>query len=112
MVLFLGFPLFCLVLAIALMVWRALHPKRNAIRGLTNARGVVVNPFLYWGMSLIGIACVSYASWRLFWSTPVSGTAAGRLSERLELWLLLSTGTGLARNYIRQGLRWMKLRDK
>ncbi|HXC15849.1 MAG TPA: hypothetical protein VNV60_00260 [Holophagaceae bacterium] len=103
--LLLGFPLAAITLAIVLMVWRAFHPKGNAIRGLTNGRGEILNPYIYAAVSVVCLVCALISYWWISGFAATSSTSAGRLREQLSLWSLALTGTGLSIKFFRQYLR-------
>ena len=110
--LILGIPLIALLLAVCLMVWRAFNPKRNAIRGLTNSGGQVVNPYIHAGVSFLCLAIAMYCYWRLRVFTPVSQTMSGRLGERLNLWALALISTGLSIKFFKQYKRFKNARAR
>lgn len=61
--LLIGLPLCFLLAAIVLMVWRAVHPERNLIRGLTDKWGRITNPHIYLGMAVFMLMLVAGSSW-------------------------------------------------
>ena len=98
----LGFPLIVLLMAMGLMVWRAFNPRRNSIRGLTDAKGVIVNPYIHAAVGVLCLVLATYAFWRLSVLIPHSKTAAGRLGEHLDLWIPALVGTALSAKFFRQ----------
>ena len=62
----LGIPAALIAAAIVLMVWRAIHPRRNELHGLTNKSGTIVNPYIYLIGCVITFLMSAFCTWRLF----------------------------------------------
>ncbi len=106
--LIIGIPMALFVVAIGLMIWRAIYPRRNKIRGLTDRNGLIVNPFIYLGISvicmLVALACV----WRLTVAWAPTGSGLNQFKGRVDIFALLSISTALAIQFFQQFKKFKK----
>ncbi len=100
--LLIGAPLAFLLGAIVLMVWRALYPNRNAIHGLTNKRGRIINPYIYLGVAVFIL---------LLLAGELGLILSGRASHGTWTAMLLFNGSALVTSYLNHYRRLRRAKD-
>jgi hypothetical protein len=106
--LILGIPIVLIAVAIGLMIWRALYPRRNRVPGFTDRNGTIVNPYFHLAVSLFCALATLYSGWRLLNGPQPTWSASYQKRERLEVVAQLLIGAPMAFYYFKKFKRFKK----
>jgi hypothetical protein len=107
-----GTPLALFAAAIGLMIWRAIHPSRNRIHGLTDRKGFIVNPSIHLGISIFCMLVTLVCLWRLTVAWAPAGSTLTQFKGRLDILALLSISVALAIQFFQQYKKFKKSSSK